>query len=514
MKKHVLLLPKNKPTVKKVKKSKSILRNIFEVLILLIWLAFTGAVGYYFGQAGAIDCSLQSHPVSQAQSFQSIACTDDKPGSGVAIGAIDKSDGFTYKELSKMWTCSQATYNFTQGGQQILPREGTLDKTKWKSILSVEPKLFFDTYLTQYPRDVRAVQPVVIFSHKPLNNSNDITEVCKVLDIAIVPDTPGLCVAVTETFHDVASYHMLHAEKQNDGTFTLTNNHIHGRVLPNEAEYAHARYLLLQYFKHVQEVDRAVKRCPRYDGGRVTISIFIGNNDEVMLFKNSYHAARRRNISPTKYCIFTTSEDLAKAVQSTDRALTVVNLPFLNTILNEPDKPLNTYFIQAWIAFSVAQSGIKALWQSPGTLWLGGKPDDVVNLAPISETVWAYKGRKDPKAAPFFISFDFFTVTSNERPVHLLHEMMLHFDLVIAWDSFDSVLAYRLSENNARYGTPSYLWPPYQVLHTDLLAGDPLKIKEAQVDKKAAPMVVIFPRQGRSAGDTIQLLKESELWFL
>jgi hypothetical protein len=52
------------------------------------------------------------------------------------------------------------------------------------------------------------------FDSKPLDKFKDIPEVCKVLDVAVVPDTPGVCVAVTETYHDVASYHMLHADKQ------------------------------------------------------------------------------------------------------------------------------------------------------------------------------------------------------------------------------------------------------------------------------------------------------------
>ena len=47
--------------------------------------------------------------------------------------------------------------------QQIFPKENNLDKTKWKSILTVEPKAFFDKYLQQYPGDTRAAQPVVVF---------------------------------------------------------------------------------------------------------------------------------------------------------------------------------------------------------------------------------------------------------------------------------------------------------------------------------------------------------------
>ena len=76
---------------------------------------------------------------------------------------------------------------------------------------------------------------------------------CKVLDIAVVPDRPGVCVVVTETFHDVASYHMLHANKlaATEGRsggggggkekFVLAANAIEGRTIPSEQSYETAR---------------------------------------------------------------------------------------------------------------------------------------------------------------------------------------------------------------------------------------------------------------------------------
>ena len=94
-------------------------------------------------------------------------------------------------------------------------------------------------------------------------------------------------------------------------------------------------------------------------------------------------------------------------------------------------------------------SGNKILWQSPGTIWLE-RPDNIINAFPLVETLWAFKGRKDRRAAPFFSSFDFFSPSGAERPVHLMHEILLHFDLVLAWGSLDAVASYRLSENNSR----------------------------------------------------------------
>ena len=37
--------------------------------------------------------------------------------------------------------------------------------------------------------DTRAVQPVLIFSHKPLKNLEEVPEICKVMDVAIIPGT-------------------------------------------------------------------------------------------------------------------------------------------------------------------------------------------------------------------------------------------------------------------------------------------------------------------------------------
>ena len=131
-----------------------------------------------------------------------------------------------------MWKCSHAEGNNSEINQQILPEDISIEKTKWKSILTVEPKAFFKKFLSQYPGDTRATQPVLIFSHKPLNHFDEVTDICKVIDVAVVPDRPDVCVAITETYHDVASYHMLHAERQTDGSFALAANSLEGRVLP------------------------------------------------------------------------------------------------------------------------------------------------------------------------------------------------------------------------------------------------------------------------------------------
>lgn len=141
------------------------------------------------------------------------------------------------------------------------------------------------------------------------------------------------------------------------------------------------------------------------------------------------------------------------------------------------------------------------------------RPDNIVNAYPVVETLWAYKGRKDKRASPFFISYDFFVPVGVERPIHLLHEIVLHFDLVITWDSIDAVTSYRLSENNSRYGTTTFILPPDKVLHTELMEHDPAKIKDAVLSKEP-PLVVVMPKDFSGSQKTKKILSDSGLWYL
>lgn len=434
----------------KVKKESSCLSNSVQFAFFLAWLICTGICGFFVGHAPITqDCPPPPEPIIIQQKQD---CVHESLGAGIAISAIEKKDGYTYDELTRLWTCSHAEANFTQANKKIYPKEKNLDKTKWKSILSVEPKAFFSKYLSQYPADTRAVQPVVVFSHKPLDDFKDISTVCKVIDIAIVPDTPGVCVAVTETYHDVASYHMLHADRQPDGTFALTANSLEGRILPTQAVYASSRALLLEYFNNVDYVAKQVKGCPRFNQNRVAIGVLLEDMEEVALFKNSVESGFKSGISKTKFCVFTTSSEVDASMKSS--GLKIVHLSVLKSVGTIGDANVGAesrrYFLQAWLAFAVANEQIKMMWQSPATIWLD-RPDNIMKAVPVVETLWVYKGRNDKRAAPFFPSFDFFVPSGNERPVHLLHEILLHFDLVLAWKSLDAVTAYRLSENNARY---------------------------------------------------------------
>jgi hypothetical protein len=360
-----------KSKTKKYKPS-SWLKFITETLLFLIWLVSTGFAGYFLGKSPIILNDCPSQPSEQDIHVNKLSCIHDSEGSGLALGAVEKTDGFSYPEISRMWKCSQAQYNFTQANQHIYPKNGDLDKTKWKSILSVEPKAFFDKYLTQYPADVRAVQPVVVFSHKPLEDFSQITDVCKVLDIALVPDAPGVCVAVTETYHDVASYHMLHASKQPDGSFALTSNHIPEQIIPEEKHYSIARALLLEYFTHVDYVTQAVKACPKFSKGKVSVGVLLETMEELMLFRNSLASAEKQRISYGKFCLFTTSKDVfdhASDIKSLTR-VPLFDIADVGIKDNTLDLIIRTHFLQSWLAFAVANNNNKMLWQSPGTIWL------------------------------------------------------------------------------------------------------------------------------------------------
>lgn len=492
----------------------SCIRTTLEAAFFIGWLICTGMGGYFVGHAPLTQVCPPPPPPEVIQRKQD--CIYEKLGSGVAIGAMSKKEGYAMDELSRLWKCSHAEANFTQANKRIYPKEMNLDKTKWKSILSVEPKAFFDKYLSQYPGDTRSVQPVVVFSHKPLNTFSEIPEVCKVLDVAVVPDTPGVCVAVTETFHDVASYHMLHADRQPDGTFALTSNSLEGRDLPDEKAYSSARALLLDYFTHVDYVAKAVKACPKYNQNKVTVGVLLDSMDEINLWRNSWASAGKAGINKNKFCLFTTQADVNAVLSKDFKGIKIIYLSEIKAVGTVGDGNvgpiMRRHFLQAWLAFAVSNSGNKMMWQSPGTVWLD-RPDNIINASPIVETLWSFKGRNDKRAAPFFGSFDFFVPTAHERPVHLMHELLLHFDLVLAWGSLDAVAAYRLSENNARYGTTTYILPPFRVLHTELMAHDPVKIKDALASPDR-PMVVVLPLEGMPPAEGEKLLRSSDLWML
>lgn len=469
--------------VQKKKKKTSTLRTIFEFVAFIAWLGLTGYGGYYMGyDTTAVQCppsnsnlqgSNQVPVVNQQIEIVEEVIEEDEPcpavestsskttkktstNSKLPMGTdvpLSKEDGFTLDELKASWECSYGLGNDENKVHEMIFSDKDLNqqKTKWKSVISVEPKAFFDRFLSQYPGDIRATQPVVIFSHKPLKDFNELTDVCKVLDIAIVPDKPGTCVAVTETYHDVASYHMLHADRLKNGEFGLTSNFVDGRTLPSEDHYEIARKLYLEYFRYNDDVQSIIRgQVPKYTKGKVTIGVLMEDTQDIDLFLNSFKSAETPGINKGKFAIFTTSPIVKDHEGIVKTGIKVVYFPFLTNLGKELlSDEMRHAFLMSWFTFSCANQLVKMMWQAPSTIWYE-RPDNIISSIPAVETQWIFTGREDRRAAPYFISMDFFVMTPNERPVHLLHEMILHFDLILAWKSLDAVTSYRLIENNSR----------------------------------------------------------------
>ena len=141
----------------KAKKGGSWLRTIVEFALFLGWLIFTGIGGYFVGHAPiSQNCppDLAAEIAANAKAVKPKCIPNTKPsqGVGIGIGAVDKPGGYTIDELKAMWQCSHAVSNFSQATDRIYPSNKGMEQTKWKSIISVEPKAFFDKYLSQVTR--------------------------------------------------------------------------------------------------------------------------------------------------------------------------------------------------------------------------------------------------------------------------------------------------------------------------------------------------------------------------
>jgi hypothetical protein len=64
-----------------------------------------------------------------------------------------------------------------------------------------------------------------------------------------------------------------------------------------------------------------------------------------------------------------------------------------------------------------------------------------------------------------------------------------------------------------RYGTTTYVAPPFKVLHTAIMENDPSKIREA-AEAEDHPLVIIIPKDWNEAGKERMILKEAGLWLI
>jgi ribosome modulation factor len=516
---------------------------------LLCWLGLVGYMGYSMGRGPvgkedlAVGCKEEPEvaaevaPVARGEDVVRKLCDGFTGKSG------DVTAGYTLTELRQQWLCSWSHAEDSQVHQTVPIKNGGKSKTKWQSILTMDPKEFATRYMPQYPKDTVIDEPVVVFSHKPLTHINELDEVCKVLDVAVIPDAPGTCVSVTETFHDVASYHMLHAERTPRGDFILAANAVQDRHVPTEPDYDNARGLLLNYFNGRLAVESAMTGLPRkapkkdpdllkaadqpkkdYSVAPIPTDVdvlgcLVDTMDELSLFKNSVEHAKKYSVRASTFTVFTTSGDVSREAKS--MGCKVVYTPKMAStgnslkVADETTKmEIRRFFLHSWFAFAASEAGCNILWQSPGTVWLS-RPDQVYKIAKSAEVQWAYKGHGDARAAPFYSSFDFFLASREDRSAHLLHEILLHFDLVLAWGSLDTLSSYRLSENNSRYGTTSAMFAPYEVLHIDAMARKPDKIMAAaQAPQGERPLVIVFPSEGMTSSETKSLLQATGLWIV
>lgn len=433
--------------------------SILEFILFFVWILSTGYIGYYFGSQSGLQ--LPCPPVEDELIHTKVSdCSN----------FVNKNSYNELNDLRMSWACSKAKFNAS-----IPMSQPTIDlkRTMWKSIIYAEPYEFSKKYLSHYPGDLVISQPVVILSHKPLNSFSQIDDVCKVLDIAIVSDSPGVCVAISETYHDVASYHMLHAAKDANGKLTMSSNPVQDRNIPSEEAYEFARKLLLEYFEHTEGVNKAFKAAlpnavamltktggsALKKGGLVMLKpakklpLLVGcvilNLLEYELLLNSMATLEHSGGSKKNVVIVTPVTAVYRLAK-----LLPVKLVYVPAIdrenINITTPQIRRAFLQAWMVYSAAELGMPILWQSPGTIWLQS-PDVLYSMVPPeTEFFAAYKGRGDVRASPFFISYDFIWVEPSDRPIHFVHEVMLHIDLVSEWNSVDAVASYRLGENNAR----------------------------------------------------------------
>jgi hypothetical protein len=279
-------------------KRQSLFKGVVDLAFFLGWIFSTGLGGYFLGASSPNATPATPCPEVLAQAAPHIMTAPSAADCSSYFMPASATGGSTssWDDIKSSWACSKAKYNGSD--THIIP-DVDLKQTKWKNVIAASPDAFFAKYLTQYPGDMAVTQPVIIFSHAQVSTLDDVSKHCKVLDVAIVPDKPGMCVAVTETFHDVASYHMLHAKRDETGELSLTPNSVRGRNLPSEESYAVGRALLLDYFTHAQAVIGAVKLMTNQ--GAMTnsktkplvVGCLVESKEEVLLFKNSLQSYKQ-----------------------------------------------------------------------------------------------------------------------------------------------------------------------------------------------------------------------------
>lgn len=64
-----------------------------------------------------------------------------------------------------------------------------------------------------------------------------------------------------------------------------------------------------------------------------------------------------------------------------------------------------------------------------------------------------------------------------------------------------------------RYGTTTYVLPPYKILHADIMEGDVAKLKEV-AESEDKPFAIVFPKDFSDESKTKRTMQEAGLWFM
>jgi hypothetical protein len=471
-----------------------------DVFFLCVWLIIVGLGGLFLGSKKALNTALSQCPKG-----------------GEASSSKASSDGMTNLREESPVPCIDDTRTFKGNTvQTTIPRFERVKTiatkgTKWKDIISIEPKYFVENFLFQYPDTLKLSRPPILFSHRAIDLENDkILDKCKVLDIALVSDSPDTCVSITETYHDVASYHMIHAEKQADGSYQSATNMVHEQFVPEFKHYESARDVLQIYYEY-NDVMIAALRGPLTGA---LVGTFIQDIEHLHVFENSLASALKFGGQSANFVVFSFDQAVkAKCVtlgvhfkllpNTVARAIAKLDFGGISKTLG------SSAFVRLWLAFLVADSDLALAWQAPGNVWFAAPLKVLRGARPKTEAAWAYMGDSDPRASPFFLSTDFFWASAAPRTVHLLHELLLQFDLVLAWASVDAVVSYRTIENNARYGLLSWIYPTAHVLHAKLLESQPQLFHSVLRDRTLQVLVLSAEA---SVAEAKKFLTDLELW--
>ena len=532
------------------------------VLIVLILSGFSGILlGLKVLQSRLIDNEINNNECPIVNPITLLPDEEDCSSNLISNSSIsfttnananvnknEEDDDLVYDDLQYIWNCKDDS---PMEDVHIHSHRDRKDEgqTRWSGIIGVDEGKFFKKWLKQYPGHLWSKHPVLVFGHEKsiTKGSNMLHRNCRIMDVALIPDQPGLCAAVSETNSDMTSYHMLRSDVLKDSVIDpnnyrledipnnnkikgssngngignsnskykrrwiympkhhLSSNSLHRKKLPDDAAYETARQIMIMFFNYTEKIQTFLSVLPKQNQTQASyrrtqwVGSYIDTLEDMQMYETSIRSSIHKGVNPIKFWAFTSSIEIKDALQASDisskgdnKGIQTVYIPLLATLQEETkDKVHKKHwlrFIRVWLAYCLCDNGVRMLWQTPAAIWTD-RPDRLVNKSPDVEIITAYKGRDHDKQdhlySPFYPTFDLLVVGTEPRALNLLHEMIMHFDLAVAWDSLDAILAYRLSENNARYGTSVYVLSPYGgALDAAVLDTNAHKLQQALISSR------------------------------